>query len=158
MGDFVEKLKDNGNFTDQPVKALQHGPPSEVHFVGVFAANPRFQNTTVPSAHRSHELVKGRFFYTIPAQLLESRIGGSARSLQGHLKTVMIKTAIEMNSQGKMFAIGYVAKCRRQSPGKTTNAPRNCVTRFKRRRRTVIMTMTDHNLLDFSLTAVNYGG
>ena len=59
-------------YTIQPVRALQHGPPPEVRFVGVLSADPRLQHTTVPTAYQSHNLVKDRFFYTVPQQLLDS--------------------------------------------------------------------------------------
>lgn len=60
------------NCTIQPVPAAQHGPPPEVHYVGVLAADSRLQHTSVPLHHRNHPLVKNQFFYTIPEQLLKS--------------------------------------------------------------------------------------
>lgn len=59
-------------FTMQRVEALQHGPPADVHFVGVLSADSRLNHTTVPTTHQSHKLVKDHFFYTVPQQLLES--------------------------------------------------------------------------------------
>src|SRR5687768_16608827 len=59
-------------FTIKPVVAAQHAPPSKVTFEGVLAGNPHLQHTSVPCAHHDHPLVKDRFFYTIPKQLLQS--------------------------------------------------------------------------------------
>lgn len=64
--------RDAAAFANQTPSWLQHAPPAEVQFQGVISADPRFQHATVPPAHQSHELVKGRFFYTVPWQLLES--------------------------------------------------------------------------------------
>ena len=55
----------------QRVSAAQHGPPPNVQLKGVISADTRLQHTNVPDAHRSHPLVKDRFFYTIPEQLLQ---------------------------------------------------------------------------------------
>jgi hypothetical protein len=59
-------------FTIKPVEAAQHGPPTNVRFLGVLAMDPRLQHTSVPLIHRNHPLVKDHFFYTIPKQLLQS--------------------------------------------------------------------------------------
>ena len=72
MNERSERCEDEVPLSNPPARATQHGPPSNVHFVGVISENPRLQHTTVPRAHQSHELVNERFFYTIPQQLLES--------------------------------------------------------------------------------------
>jgi hypothetical protein len=72
MDDHEDNREDNADFTVQPVTAAQHGPPPEVHFIGVLAVDPRLQHTSTPAAYRSHPLIRDRFFYTIPEQLLQS--------------------------------------------------------------------------------------
>jgi len=67
--------KDSDEMTIHPI-FVQHGPPKNVIFVNVLAHDSRLNHTTVPFRFRYHSLIRGRYFYTIPQQLLQTVFEG----------------------------------------------------------------------------------
>jgi hypothetical protein len=71
MAEESSRLSKDSEAEERLPEAVQHKLPEDVRFVGVVGHDPRFQVTNVPVDYQSHLLVKNRFFYTIPTQLLE---------------------------------------------------------------------------------------
>jgi len=72
MADDRNEQENAPRFRITTVPAPQDAAPLQVHFVGVIAADPRLQHTSAPIQYQHHPLLRNRFFYTIPEQLLQS--------------------------------------------------------------------------------------
>jgi hypothetical protein len=72
MADDRNEQENAPRFRIETVPAAQHGPPSEVRYIGVIRADPRLQHTSPPIGYEHHPLLRDRFFYTIPERLLQS--------------------------------------------------------------------------------------
>lgn len=71
MVDHELRHDSDAGSTVGPATVAQHGPPSEVRFVRVSAAEPRVRCASIPDAYRNHPLIRNRFFYTVPERLLQ---------------------------------------------------------------------------------------
>lgn len=86
----------------------QHGPPENVTFVNVLALDSRLNHTTVPSQFRSHSLVRGRYFYSIPRQLLERVFEGEVgENLEFDQNLYELELSMSAVSGDHSFQIGH---------------------------------------------------
>lgn len=72
MADDRNEQENAPRFRITTVPAPQDAAPLQVHLVGILGADPRLQHTSAPMKYQHHPLLRNRFFYTIPEQLLMS--------------------------------------------------------------------------------------
>lgn len=72
MDDHKDGKDENFRFKVQQVPVIRDGKPQTVHFLNVLGADSQLNHTAVPYQIRSQSLIRDRFFYTIPEQILRA--------------------------------------------------------------------------------------
>jgi hypothetical protein len=72
MDDHKEEKDEDLRFKVQQVSGFRDGKPQTVNFINLLGADSQFEHTSVPAEYQNHCLIRNRFFYTIPEQLLQA--------------------------------------------------------------------------------------
>ncbi len=99
--------EESGELTIRPVFS-QHGAPRNVTFVNVLAHDSRLNHTTVPFQFRYHSLVRGRYFYTIPQELLQTVFEGEVgENLQFEHDLYELELSVSATAGDHSSQVGY---------------------------------------------------